>query len=86
MDLVVNVEFNVGDIVKIKTSDSGYFNKNGNNEVFVKVSGYVIHHSKKSTRVYYTVEDLPNSSNLRVTMNSSFGHKKRYNAKDLEKV
>lgn len=49
------------------------------------VTGYVIHHNAKSTKIYYTVAEAnyegEYTRSIRVT-----GHSKRYCAKDLRKV
>jgi len=78
MEIKVDVKFNIGDRVKVLKPHSGEYIKQ---EPFIAtIGGYVINKNSKSTRVYYTLTGVDNSSV------SDYNRKKKYNYSELELV
>ena len=78
MELKLNVKFNIGDFAILK--ERNYHG--GWDETKVMITGYVIHHCEKSTRVYYTVAEANYKGEYSHEICAT-GHKKRICAKDL---
>ena len=89
MKIEVEVKFGIGDVVVIKKPFPGYGEGGLSRPSPFKavVSGYVIHKNKKATRVMYTLGQLDNTITYKQRASlEAFSHKRRWNAKDLEKV
>ncbi len=88
MTLELEVKFNIGDNVRvIHPHDAGYSSMEADSfEAYI--TGYVIHKNKRSTRIYYTIEQT--IEQRKKTDGSSaitgWAHKKRYSASELEKL
>lgn len=85
MELKLDVKFNIGDLVWVENPDKNWAKPNEPSEIKVMVTGYVIHHNTKSTKIYYTVAKASYKGDYTLSVNAT-GHSKRYCAKDLRKV
>lgn len=85
MELKLNVKFNIGDLVWIENPDWHWNKERYPREIKVMVTGYVIHHNAKSTKIYYTVAEANYEGEYTRSIRAT-GHSKRYCAKDLRKV
>lgn len=85
MELKLDVKFNIGDLVWVENPDRSWARPNEPSEIKVMVTGYVIHHNTKSTKIYYTVAKASYKGDYTLSVNAT-GHSKRYCAKDLRKV
>jgi hypothetical protein len=88
MKIEIDVKFNIGDKVIVKeTSGNGLY---GTGQLPIKavISGYAINKDTKRTTVYYFIEPLPNEVDRLNAYNltQATSHRRRYNAKWLEKV
>jgi len=78
MKIEIDVKFNIGDKVKVLKPHSGDYVKQ---EPFIAtIGGYVISKNSKSTRVYYTLTGVNNTSV------SDYNRKKKYNYSELELI
>ena len=85
MELKLDVKFNIGDLVWVENPNRSWARPDEPNEIKVMVTGYVIHHNTKSTKIYYTVAEANYKGEYNRSINAT-GHSKRYCAKDLRKV
>lgn len=85
MELKLNVKFNIGDLVWVENPNKSWARPDESSEIKVMVTGYVIHHNTKSTKIYYTVAEANYKGEYNRSINAT-GHSKRYCAKDLRKV
>jgi len=85
MELKLNVKFNIGDLVWVENPDRYWERHNEPSEIKVMVTGYVIHHNIKSTKIYYTVAKANYKGEYTLSIDAT-GHSKRYCAKDLRKA
>ena len=85
MELKLDVKFNIGDLVWVENPNRSWAKPNEPSEIKVMVTGYVIHHNTKSTKIYYTVAEANYKGEYNRPINAT-GHSKRYCAKDLRKV
>ena len=89
MKTEVEVKFDIGDTVLIKNPRAGYWGPKG--PVKATIRGYVIHKQYQprtnsiTTKVYYTV-DINSEDWHERQCADAYSHKKRYSAKDLEKI
>ena len=85
MELKLDVKFNIGDLVWVENPNKSWARPDEHREIKVMVTGYVIHHNTKSTKIYYTVAEANYKGDYTLSVNAT-GHSKRYCAKDLRKV
>ena len=85
MELKLDVKFNIGDLVWVENPNRSWHRPDEPSEIKVMVTGYVIHHNAKSTKIYYTVAEANYKGEYNRSINAT-GHSKRYCAKDLRKV
>ena len=88
MKVEIDVKFNIGDKVIVKeTSGNGMYSRK---QLPIKavISGYVITKDTRRTTVYYFIEPLPEEINRlgAYSLTQATSHRRRYNAKWLEKV
>ncbi len=83
MKIEIDVKFNIGDKVLVKTPHSGSYYKP--TPFIALIGGYVIIKNKKSTTVRYTLEPLTLKDGLNTSI-SDWKRKKRYGVNELEKV
>lgn len=88
MKVEVEIKFNIGDKVIVKeTSGNGLL---GRKQLPIKavVSGYVITKDTRRTTVSYFIEPLPDEVDYfdAYSLTKATSHRRRYNAKWLEKV
>lgn len=91
MKVEIEVKYNIGDKVLVKqTSGTGIGTYNHGQKLPFKavVSGYAITKDAHKTTVYYFIEPLPNEVDRwrAYSLSNATTHRRRYNAKWLEKV
>ena len=91
MKIEIDVKFNIGDKVIVKeTSGNGFGSYHNPTKLPIKaiVSGYAITKDNKRTTVYYFIEPLQDEVDRfrAYGLTQATTHRRRYNAKWLEKV
>ena len=91
MKIEIDVKFNIGDKVIVKGTSGnglGFYNNQTKLPFKAVISGYTITKDTKRTTVYYFIEPLKDEVDWHTAYNltKSTAHRRRYNAKWLEKV
>ena len=88
MIIELDVKFNIGDNVRVIHPHNNGYASTRVDSFEAQVIGYVIHKNKRSTRVYYIVEQTAEQYKKADAYFATHGsaHKKRYSASELEKI